>query len=230
MKKCENCGYQNQDYTHYCIQCGNGLNDIQSNLNQQTKEEFNQQPSSNENQQFNQQQPINSQNEEVQDQNYQYKQDSANTTNSLDFNNGESNNQQQNNQNQQNNQQQNNQNQQNIYQPQDITDTQMNTQNNPYVEPIQTKKTWLSVLLSLFGLIFALFIGLGDVYLKLYKRYMASMVIGLLITIIFLNNESIRLVLLLIWTLYIVYDTYRCSEAINNNEKIPLFLKKFDLQ
>ena len=72
--------------------------------------------------------------------------------------------------------------------------------------------------------------GLGLVYGGLIKRGIVSFVIALIIGLLNMYVSSIFWILGLIWALYILYDTYQCTNAINNNQAIPLFLTQVDLE
>ena len=72
--------------------------------------------------------------------------------------------------------------------------------------------------------------GLGLVYDGLIKRGIVSFVIGLILSLLNLYVSSIFLYIGLIWTIYVIYDTYQCTKAINNNQAIPLFLTQVDLE
>lgn len=81
------------------------------------------------------------------------------------------------------------------------------------------------------ALVLSFFItGLGLVYDGLVKRGIVSFVIGLVFGLLNLYVSSIFQYVALIWALYILYDTYQCTKAINNNQAIPLFLTQVDLE
>ncbi len=72
--------------------------------------------------------------------------------------------------------------------------------------------------------------GLGLAYDGLYKRGIVCFVIGLIISLLILYVSTIFMILSLFWFVYVLYDTYVCTEAINNNQPIPKFLTQIDLE
>lgn len=72
--------------------------------------------------------------------------------------------------------------------------------------------------------------GLGLAYDGLYMRCIVSFVIALIIGFLNLYVSTIFLIIGLLWTVYVLYDTYVCTEAINNNQPIPKFLTQIDLE
>ncbi|MBE6486152.1 MAG: hypothetical protein E7Z85_04835 [Methanosphaera stadtmanae] len=72
--------------------------------------------------------------------------------------------------------------------------------------------------------------GLGLVYDGLIKRGIVSFVIGVIVALLNYYVSSIFSIIGLIWALYVLYDTYQCTKAINNNQAIPLFLTQVDLE
>lgn len=73
--------------------------------------------------------------------------------------------------------------------------------------------------------------GLGLVYDGLVTRGIVSFVIGLLFgLIIYVTSSTIIQLISIIYSLYVLYDTYVCTKAINENQPIPLFLTQVDLQ
>lgn len=81
------------------------------------------------------------------------------------------------------------------------------------------------------ALILSFFItGLGLVYDGLYTRGIVSFAIGVILGFLNAFVSNIFLIVSLIWTLYVLYDTYLCTNAINENQAIPKFLTQFDLE
>lgn len=72
--------------------------------------------------------------------------------------------------------------------------------------------------------------GLGLIYDGLVTRGIVSFVIGLIISLLNLYVSSIFAILSIIWFIWVLYDTYQCTTAINENRAIPLFLTQIDLQ
>lgn len=106
----------------------------------------------------------------------------------------------------------------NTYNQQNQSNNNINQQYSLFIG----HKYWLiTVLLSLF------IYGLGYVYLKLYKRFIIALVTGMICSII--NMYTNTLLFVIIWLIYILYDGYMCTEAINKNDKLPLFLFKFNI-
>ena len=85
------------------------------------------------------------------------------------------------------------------------------------------KNIYIAMILSLFVT------GLGNIYNGLYKRGIAEFAIGLIIGLLNFVIPYIGLIGLA-WTLYVLYDTYDCTTAINENRRIPLFVNNIDLQ
>lgn len=80
------------------------------------------------------------------------------------------------------------------------------------------------------ALVLSLLIGMGNVYNGLTKRGLLQLFIGILF-IILANYSSIFYYLVCaIWLVLVLFDTYLCTKAINNNEEIPKFLGKFDIR
>ncbi|MDO5826060.1 MAG: hypothetical protein Q4Q22_06750 [Methanosphaera sp.] len=71
---------------------------------------------------------------------------------------------------------------------------------------------------------------LGNVYNGLTTRGAVEFVIGLFLNALYYFVSSTLGILVFIWWIYVLYDTYKCNEAINNNQAIPLFLTQIDLQ
>lgn len=81
------------------------------------------------------------------------------------------------------------------------------------------------------ALILSFFItGLGLVYDGLYIRWIASFIIAIILTVLSYSVSGIFSLIGILWTLYLLYDTYVCTNAINNNQAIPKFLTQFDLE
>ena len=71
--------------------------------------------------------------------------------------------------------------------------------------------------------------GLGNVYNGLYKRGIAEFAISIVIWLLNFVIPYIGLICFA-WLLYVLYDTYDCTTAINENKRIPLFVNNIDLQ
>jgi TM2 domain-containing membrane protein YozV len=72
--------------------------------------------------------------------------------------------------------------------------------------------------------------GLGNVYNGLTMRGLVEFVIAIVLGLLNMYVSSIFVIIALLWALYVLYDTYQCTNAINNNETIPLLLTQIDLQ
>lgn len=80
------------------------------------------------------------------------------------------------------------------------------------------------------ALILSLLLGMGNVYNGLIKRGLFEFFMGI-IFIILANVSSIFYYLVCaVWLVLVLYDTYLCNKAINNNEIIPKFFGKIDIQ
>ena len=116
---------------------------------------------------------------------------------------------------------------------------------NVYIA-LKDKKILYGVLLSVFGGFLGLF-SLGNLYLKLYKRFMIQVILGLLLTILNLITISAYPLTLnisdivfyfwnypffaitpVIYYVFTVNDTYECALSLKNNDKLPL-LSKIDV-
>lgn len=86
------------------------------------------------------------------------------------------------------------------------------------------KNVYISVILSFF------ITGLGNVYNGLVKRGAVEFVISLLLGFLASQIHWVIVFVALIFALYVLYDTYKCTVAINENDRIPLFLGKFELE
>ena len=72
--------------------------------------------------------------------------------------------------------------------------------------------------------------GLGNVYNGLAARGIAEFIIALIIGLLGAYVSGIFTFIGLLWVIYVLYDTYLCTNAINNNQEIPLFLTQINLQ
>ncbi|WP_323736003.1 hypothetical protein PXD04_08970 [Methanosphaera sp. ISO3-F5] len=86
------------------------------------------------------------------------------------------------------------------------------------------KNIIIALILSFF------FTGLGQAYNGLVIRGIVSFVIAIVLGFLNIYVSRIFVIFALIWALYVLYDTYQCTNAINNNEAIPKFLTQFDLE
>ncbi len=75
-----------------------------------------------------------------------------------------------------------------------------------------------------------IFTGIGNVYDGLVKRGLVEFVVGVILNLLGMNVSSIFTYIAIIWWAYALYDTYVCTNAINNNQAIPKFLTQFDLE
>ena len=120
---------------------------------------------------------------------------------------------------------------------------QYNAPQNTYQPSYQThahKNMWIAVILDIVGgLIFYFLCGIGQLYLGLYKRGITLCLLGLIPVIINLlcliaDHELIgslvSLLIGLILLVYSVYDAYKCTNAINEGQPIPLLFGSLDLQ
>ena len=71
---------------------------------------------------------------------------------------------------------------------------------------------------------------LGNIYNGLLKRGLVELVVGFVLNLAYYFGSSIFGILTFIWFIYVLYDTYKCTDAINNNQAIPKFLTQFDLE
>lgn len=103
---------------------------------------------------------------------------------------------------------------------------------NSYYQSNKSKKSIiLGILLSLF------ITGTGNIYAGLFLRGTVEFIISILLNSLIPYNPttifdmtSIFLYIGLIWELYVIYDTYKCIKALNNDEDIPLFLGLINLK
>ncbi|RAP44563.1 MAG: hypothetical protein BZ135_07950 [Methanosphaera sp. rholeuAM6] len=72
--------------------------------------------------------------------------------------------------------------------------------------------------------------GLGLMYDGLVKRGAVSLVIAIVLGLLNYAVSSIFMYVGLIFAIYVLYDTYVCTNAINNNQAIPKFLTQIDLE
>ena len=86
-----------------------------------------------------------------------------------------------------------------------------------------TKNIYIAMILSL------LVTGLGNIYNGLYKRGIAEFAISIVMGLLNFVIPYLGLIGLA-WLLYVLYDTYGCTTAINENKRIPLFVNNIDLQ
>ncbi|MBO7719595.1 MAG: hypothetical protein J6S29_05535 [Methanosphaera sp.] len=68
----------------------------------------------------------------------------------------------------------------------------------------------------------AIISGVGNVYNGLGKRGLIELLVAIVLTTAIFPIG-------LIWWAYVVYDTYVCNIAVNNNQKIPLLLTVFEV-
>lgn len=74
--------------------------------------------------------------------------------------------------------------------------------------PTEQKSMILSMVLSL------LFLGLGLAYLGLFKRWLIALGISVVIGFVFFP-------LGIVWSLYMLYYTYKCTKCINEGQPVP---------
>ncbi|MBQ6443583.1 MAG: hypothetical protein IJJ11_02745 [Methanosphaera sp.] len=67
-----------------------------------------------------------------------------------------------------------------------------------------------------------IFSGVGNVYNGLGKRGLIELLVAIVLTMAAFPIG-------LIWWAYVVYDTYACNIAVNNNQEIPLLLTVFEV-
>lgn len=98
------------------------------------------------------------------------------------------------------------------------------------VIPISQKNKTVATALSF------VLIGFGNIYNGLYKRGIVEF--GIAITLSFIFSDMLKkmtdglVIMFLIgfaWWMYCLYDTMNCTDAINENRNIPLFLNKIRL-
>lgn len=97
--------------------------------------------------------------------------------------------------------------------PQQYDVNQQNDYNQQYNAnqqqiPMKSKSMAISLILSF------LFLGIGLAYLGLVKRWLVAVVIAIVLTMLIAPIG-------IIWNLYLLYDTYACTNAINNAQSIP---------
>ncbi len=80
------------------------------------------------------------------------------------------------------------------------------------------------------ALILSLFLGMGNVYQGLTKRGLFEFFIGILFITLANISSKFYYMVCAVWLILILYDTYLCNKAINNNETIPKFFGKLDIQ
>ena len=91
--------------------------------------------------------------------------------------------------------------------------------------PKQNKSVLLACVLSFF------LTGIGNIYAGLFKRgtieFIISMIISSFVPInsqFVIDYNSYIFYIALIWEFYVIYDTYKCVKAVNENKEVPLFL------
>ncbi|MBE6486696.1 MAG: zinc ribbon domain-containing protein [Methanosphaera stadtmanae] len=176
MKKCLNCGCDNDDKANFCLSCGTKLENLLSNESLD----------------------FNPNNESTPQQSIDYQ-----------------------------NEQQTFNNQPNTYQGQ-----------NYQVQP--QKNATIAVILDIIGgLIFYFLSGIGQLYLGLYKRGIVLCVMGVIVTIInviIISNFDdiggylITLILGIALVVYSAYDAYKCTNAINAGQPVPLLFGAMDIE
>ena len=72
--------------------------------------------------------------------------------------------------------------------------------------------------------------GIGNVYNGLTTRGIVEFVIGIVFNLLGMYVSGIFTIISLVWWIYAVYDTYTCTNDINNNQSIPKFLTKLYLE
>ncbi|MBR0471509.1 MAG: hypothetical protein IJI98_02275 [Methanosphaera sp.] len=80
------------------------------------------------------------------------------------------------------------------------------------------------------AMLLSFFFYLGNAYNGLIKRGLIEFVIGIILNILYYTVSSTIGILVFIWFIYVLYDTYVCTNAINNNQQIPLFLTQIELE
>ena len=130
---------------------------------------------------------------------------------------------------------------QNQYKDEGYTVTEIRQKKN--VDP---KNPMIATLISFISGIFS-FSGLGLVYLGLIRRFVAELLVGILLFLV-MNAEitanyfklmdtfrtgtlhlkyvdlfgfALILIVYIIWWMYTTWDTHRCCESLNSNKKLP---------
>lgn len=80
------------------------------------------------------------------------------------------------------------------------------------------------------AMVLSFFFYLGNVYNGLVKRGLIEFAVGLILNALYYCVASIFGILVFIWFIYVLYDTYQCTNAINNNQAIPKFLNQINLE
>lgn len=92
------------------------------------------------------------------------------------------------------------------------------------VNIMANKNVWIALILSFFVT------GLGNAYNGLYKRAIVEFVISLVLGLLSGYISAWISIFALAWTLYVLFDTYDCSNAINEGKRIPLFIGNVELE
>ena len=82
----------------------------------------------------------------------------------------------------------------------------------------------------LIAMVLSFFFYLGNVYNGLTKRGLVEFVVGFILNLLYYTVSSTIGIPVFIWFIYVLYDTYVCTKAINNNQVIPKFLTQIDLE
>ncbi|OED29634.1 hypothetical protein [Methanosphaera sp. WGK6] len=73
--------------------------------------------------------------------------------------------------------------------------------------------------------ILSFFSGIGNLYLGLYKRFIVTCVIAII-----LFSTGVLMPLGLLFCLYYAYDSYIVANAMNENKEIPKLFTVLDIQ
>lgn len=99
------------------------------------------------------------------------------------------------------------------------------------MEEFNIKNKIISSLLSFF------IVGLGNAYNGLYKRFVVEL--GIAISIYFILEELLKMIpygemvmyfIGFAWWAYVLFDTMNCTDAINENRRIPLLLNRINIK
>lgn len=72
--------------------------------------------------------------------------------------------------------------------------------------------------------------GLGLVYDGLTMRGIVCFVVAIVLGLLSNFVSMFFGIISILWSLYTLYDTYECTNAINNNQALPKFLTQIDLE
>lgn len=80
------------------------------------------------------------------------------------------------------------------------------------------------------AVLLSLIVGMGNVYVGLVKRGLFEFIVGILFIVLTFTSSVFFSVVFGIWLIFVLYDTYLCCRAVNEDEEIPKLLGQLKIE